>query len=1146
MQGQHLRWRKIVLWSGFGLLALIALTTSWLLLADLGIFKPHIERWASAATGRTVAIDGDLHIDLAMHSTIIVEGLRISNADWADEPEMVSVGRLETRFELLSLLRGPLVIDLIDLEDTRVALARPETGLPNWVLMARDEDVAETDGAGLVPLIQQLGIDNVAISYSTPVRAKPMQLHILMATQRYRQDDFLEIVLTGTLNDREVRLDGEIGAWNNLLAGKNVSFDVGARVDSLVVNAAGEIDELARPVRPRITFDASAPDVNDLLQALNVQRLGEGDISVNGSITPKEQGPLVLEVAGRVGRLDVDASGAFSDLLNLREFELDVLASGEDVRPILEAIGIPETRPSPFMVNINAIRAGSSLIINQADMVFGEAKFEMSARLPEFPRIDNGVIKVRFDGPDIERFRQVFNLPGAATGPFAIGLTVDVADDGFELFHVDVRSSLGQANAKGRLGEAPKFLGTTLDFQLSSDDIGKVGRSYGIRGLPDQAAEIRGGVEIAANGIRTTEPVVATVEDMRAEIEGLIQPVRGLLGSDFAFVVQGPDLARTVGAFTLNTGVPVQPYNLQGRLELREDGYRIRGVSGKLGTSDVELDGLLVPRRGIVGSRFMLEASGADINEIAGQFGDLGVRPGPYELSGTVNFQADRIEFDDIALRRAIGKFDLDFELGLPVAERSAKLDLQASGPNVQAILARFSGFAADEAPFQIDLDGSVEGSALQINNLDIQVGLATLQAAGGLDLAGNATTTPVNVSVNMPDTAALGTVNGRRLRSQDFVLDAEITSGNGEMRADNVVARMGGSDIKGALRLVTGAVPQLKAEIEAGTLVLAHLFEIPAVPDGQPAAALEDGRLIPDVEVPFEAMARLDADINIEAGHVTSEMMHLRDMVLQARLAGGRLDLTNLQFKGLAGALRARGFLDPQDGMGAADLEVVARDFALGLSPQNRDLATTGDIDVNLESAGTNLRDLLGNATGVVFLNGGGGAVIQNRTIRALYGDALQEIFSAINPFSKTEAQTTLECMVLPLEIESGNVTSNPNSLIATSRIQIVMNSQINLKTEEIRIDVKTTPKKGMSISAGEIVNPYLNIVGTLAKPRLGVDEKGALLTGGAAFATGGISILASAAWNRLSRSKDPCAALAAAGRKNLADRLPTLSVAP
>ena len=132
----------------------------------------------------------------------------------------------------------------------------------------------------------------------------------------------------------------------------------------------------------------------------------------------------------------------------------------------------------------------------------------------------------------------------------------------------------------------------------------------------------------------------------------------------------------------------------------------------------------------------------------------------------------------------------------------------------------------------------------------------------------------------------------------------------------------------------------------------------------------------------------------------------------------------------------------------------------------------------------------------------------------------------------------------MLPVEIKTGVLESNPSSLVATDQIRVAAKSQIDLETEELEINVRTTPKKGIGISAGEIVNPYIKVVGTLESPRLAVDEKGVLLTGGAAVATGGLSILASAAWSRVSRAGDPCTQLTEEGREALSGRFPDLAL--
>ena len=101
-----------------------------------------------------------------------------------------------------------------------------------------------------------------------------------------------------------------------------------------------------------------------------------------------------------------------------------------------------------------------------------------------------------------------------------------------------------------------------------------------------------------------------------------------------------------------------------------------------------------------------------------------------------------------------------------------------------------------------------------------------------------------------------------------------------------------------------------------------------------------------------------------------------------------------------------------------------------------------------------------------------------------------------------------------------------------------------INFKTEDLRVVVRTTPRRALSVSMGELVNPYVQIVGTLAAPRLAVDEKGVLISGGAAIATGGLTLLARGIWDRIKGSGDPCKQATDRAIEQLNGRFPDLSV--
>ena len=110
----------------------------------------------------------------------------------------------------------------------------------------------------------------------------------------------------------------------------------------------------------------------------------------------------------------------------------------------------------------------------------------------------------------------------------------------------------------------------------------------------------------------------------------------------------------------------------------------------------------------------------------------------------------------------------------------------------------------------------------------------------------------------------------------------------------------------------------------------------------------------------------------------------------------------------------------------------------------------------------------------------------------------------------------------------------TDPAIVIRTKELDVISTGSVDLRTEAIDFNFKTTARGGLGFSAGELLNSYVKVSGTLSRPHLTVDPKGTLVYGGAAFATGGLSILATTLWDRVTRQKDPCAAaLAEANRR-------------
>ena len=451
-------WRRITFWFSLSALVLLVLAFTWLWTADLGVFRPQVERLVADKTGREFSINGEFIVDFNRHPTVIAEDIRFGNPEWAEDPHMVTIGRAEIRIDLLSLLSGPFIVEFVDVDDVAVQLLNPEDREGNWVLQTEPPPQVEESQAGIDFLIEELYVDNVEVVVDSAERTRPLTLLIKSLRQASREDGMLELDLDATLDERVVQVRGETGTWEALLAAEDVRFDIEAVLDTFEFTASGNIDDLIQPKQPELRFTATGPSVDDLTILLGLGDEGTGDIDFSGSLarTPDERVELVLD--GNIGATRIKSRGRVSDLQSLRDIDFDVTASGPDLGRILRFAGIHQVREAPFMLSIDAKTQGDAFIINEGKMVFGEAQIDIDGEIPRFPSIDDAQITLNIAGPDIARFRYVTGLPGAAEGPFSLGFTIDVADDGLEILKLDIETQLGEVAGQRQAGPSAGVL----------------------------------------------------------------------------------------------------------------------------------------------------------------------------------------------------------------------------------------------------------------------------------------------------------------------------------------------------------------------------------------------------------------------------------------------------------------------------------------------------------------------------------------------------------------------------------------------------------------------------------------------------------------------------------------------------------------
>jgi hypothetical protein len=247
-------------------------------------------------------------------------------------------------------------------------------------------------------------------------------------------------------------------------------------------------------------------------------------------------------------------------------------------------------------------------------------------------------------------------------------------------------------------------------------------------------------------------------------------------------------------------------------------------------------------------------------------------------------------------------------------------------------------------------------------------------------------------------------------------------------------------------------------------------------------------------------------------------------DAVLMSA-AQGKVALEARARGGVSGSLQVSATLAPQ-GEGAATLELklAASELRTGVGASGafepRE-TPAGRVVADLRAAGRSARHMAAGASGRLLVALGTGKVRSD--IAGLVGsDLLGELAGKLNPIAEQDPYTRLECVVARVEVVEGQATVEP-LLMQSRKVTVVASGKVDLRTEKLQLNFNARPREGAGISAGMFTNPFIEVAGTLASPRLGASAKG-VAAGAAAAATGGMSVLMQGLWDRLQGEQDLC----------------------
>lgn len=1119
-------------WRSIGVLVLVLLIGGalvWLFTADLSVLRGPLERLVTDATGREFAIDGAFSLELGNKIDLEAGDVRLGNPDWVDEPDMMRASRVKLRLDLWSLFDEPILLELVELDQLRVLLEETEDGLNNWTF--GDDDDSGADTAPLPIILEQSTARDVLIVLKSPILEQPLRARVASFTQTLREDDLLDSALIGDINGRDVEVRGRLGPFQSFLTGLDLRYEITGSFDTLSIRSKGSIDDLTNPQAPAVELSIEGPNVDDVTQMLGLADYGEGNLDFYGSVAPDGDG-LKLTVGGNIGQLTVDADGAVSELTDWREAYLTANASGPYLGRLLRVFGVKGVPDEAFSLAIDATRSGPLLEVKKASLDVAEARFNLGGTITRFPGLDGAELDLAINGTDIARFRELLSIPGVATGPFELNGSIDLTPEGTDIVKLNVVNNLATLSVKGPLGDPPDYLGTQLNFVGSGPDFSRLAAAFQIPDMLAKPFDFSSQIEVTPRGVENyKEKTVLRIGDQRLEIDGLVSLAPLKRDTNVRFRATGPDVSRLMLLAGVEEGVPNKPYDISGRLRAQPQGYRLDDVEALLARGTIELDGLISRADDLVGTDIRFKAEGPDLEDVLADIAAFDVPAGPFDVSGRIQRLPKMLRLQEIKAVAGGATTRVDADLGWPIVG-SARGDfvIESTGPDVTVVLPEFEDFEPDPAPFDVQARGKWRGERWTYEDFSFRVGESELNGSGRFDEPPDLSNTDLQLDVKIPSLAALGVINGERLPAEALDLTAHFTGTPIEFQMDQLRGSIGESNFDGKLAIALDReVPDIDLKFDSEVVDL-RPFLGEEDPSEDPAAAEvssdSDGRAIPDLELPLDQLRRVNATLDLSAGELRFRNTSFFNTALNANLQDGALQVHDFDASGSRGRFDGEFSIVPTDDSAEVEIRIDGNQLVLNLTnetPEDLDKLPLTDIEIDLTGTGLTSREIAASLNGYARLTTGEGRT-RNAGLDLLFADVIGQILTAVNPFRSREDYTEVVCSAAFFLIQDGKITTAPGIIVQTDKMNIVSRGEIDLNTEKLDLNFRTAARKGIGISAGDLVNPFIRVAGTLDSPRLTMDKRGAAVTGGAAVLTAGLSLLAKAGWDRVFREKDPC----------------------
>jgi len=1115
-----MRWKAVL--AGLLVLVVALVVGAYLFVSTYDYDKliPGLVKSVKESTGRELVAAGHASFKIGLRPEFTLRDVSFQNAPWGSRPDLATAKEFTLKLALLPLLRGEFDIEETTLTEPDFLVELSPSG--KWNL---DFGTEEEPAEGVAQAFDNLRISQALLTYKDLRTGKALTVRLdRLRSLPLPLSRRASLQLEGAVNGRAFTVEGTTGLLGNFLRrGEAWPADLTARAGETTVTIQGEMADAERFKGLDFRLAAEGPSLAETAALADLSGLPDlGAFSVQAELSDAG-GALALKNldlrAGSRHSLAVTLTGAIGDITTFRGLDLLFSAQGDKLAN-LEKLGAP---PLPLQ---GAFAASGRISGSAADAYRVQ---DLKLALGQESLAGTLTIHLETNRPRVEAN---LSSPKFLHGPLTLAATITGLSRPVALSALELawgREDLAELRLRGSVADLEAGRGLDLAFALRGKDLAALdaitGHHLPVRGpfsASGQATDTGAkryqatGLELALAGNHVTgsldvdlsgqEPrLAANLSSQTLDLGSLLQAaqVEGMEGRPL------PDLGPLSVAFTLSGSA--ERLRLQG-LDLSAGSAKLAKVQVRGGVGDLS---------SWQGIDLQMKAQGNNVADLEQVIGRPLPLEGPYALSGHLVSPTSKLYRVD-GLEVDLGRTALKGRLDLDLAGGEPRLFLAISAPAFSLEPLKDDGRGAlgslrenrDLGPLAVTAQLARSGGRWGAEALDLHAGsdsLVAIGVKGTIQSVGDLQGLNVEVRCQGNEVGKLAKLMGKEVAvTGPYALLGKVSDPEPEVyEIQNLSATWAESDLAGSLRVnVAGKRPEVMADLSARRLDLRPFFAEEGAAPSAPAGGKEE-RVFSTEPLPFDWLTRIDGSVKLRAGVLLVHRYAVENLEVGAVLRDGALEAKPVSF-GMGGGTGEVHLAIHNQGQGAAvKLAATVKDVQVGpmldLLRYERNLEGSLDVDMKLSASGDSEAAFMGDLDGYVHLVMGNGKIAM-KYLSVLNSDLQATVLRLLNPFKEQSPFIDFNCFVNRAENRDG--LAGVKLLLDTEETTIVAAGDVDLKTEQLDIGIKPSPKSGyglkgvahLTLGFNELAKP-IKLGGTLTRPSLAIDPAQAMLAIGKAL---------------------------------------------